>query len=168
MFNPTVDFIHTVAWSDIPAPAQMMARQCLLDLLGVAASGTQTQLSQLINNHAIEHFAKSDNSLGSGLLFDGRLCSPLGAAMANGMTIDAIDAHDGYKPSKGHAGCGVLAALLAFVGNEVDPNAFTEEELLTCLVKSPAVQAWPYMTAHRTITPPVPGLRWRPLPLARV
>ncbi len=134
MACPTIDFIHTVVWSDIPEPTQAMARQCLLDLLGVAASGTQTELSRLINHHAIEHFAKSQTSPGSGLLFDGRVCSPLGAALANGMTIDSIDAHDGYKPSKGHAGCGVLAGLLSLVGNEADSTDITEEELLTCLV----------------------------------
>ena len=29
------------------------------------------------------------------------------------MTIDALDAHDGSKPTKGHVGCGVVAATLA-------------------------------------------------------
>ncbi len=48
------------------------------------------------------------------MLFDGRSVSPAGAALAGGMTIDSIDAHDGNKFTKGHTGCHQLPALLAF------------------------------------------------------
>ena len=41
-------------------------------------------------------------------------CSPAGAALANGMTIDSFDAHDGHPLTKGHAGCGILPALFSF------------------------------------------------------
>ncbi len=111
-----------------------MAKQCLLDLLAVAASGTQTKLSHIITNHAVQHFAAGPDGGGARLLFDGRKCSPLGASLSNGMTIDSIDAHDGHKPTKGHAGCGVLPALLAMLDNETRAHDVTEEELLTCLV----------------------------------
>jgi 2-methylcitrate dehydratase PrpD len=33
--------------------------------------------------------------------------------LAGGMTIDAMDAHDGHRLTKGHAGCGSLPAVLA-------------------------------------------------------
>jgi 2-methylcitrate dehydratase PrpD len=124
-------FIHQLQWTDIPSPTQQMARRCLLDLLGVAASGTQTGLSQIIRQHAISQFAS--HSAAARLLFDGRSCSASGAALANGMTIDSIDAHDGYKPVKGHAGCGVLAALLS-LQESVNQHKVTEAELFTCLV----------------------------------
>jgi len=119
------DFIHQLRWADIPLISQNMARRCLLDLLGVAASGTQTQLSKIICQHAVEEFGGDK----ARLLFDGRTCSATGAALANGMSIDSVDAHDGYKPVKGHAGCGVLAALLALVNENT-----SEAELLTCIV----------------------------------
>ena len=49
------------------------------------------------------------------------------------MTIDSIDAHDGYKPTKGHAGCGVLPALLALLEAQYCAEV-SEEELLTGLL----------------------------------
>ena len=127
----THDFIHKLQWADIPVATQSMARQCLLDLLGVAASGTQTQLSKIIRQHALSQFGSTVKP--ARLLFDGRTCSTAGSALATGMTIDSIDAHDGYKPIKGHAGCGVLAALLA-LHDSVNQNNVSEAELLTGLV----------------------------------
>ncbi len=134
MSDTTISFIHSLTWSAIPNEPQAMAKQCLLDLLAVAASGTQTKLSRIISDHAVQHFASGSARNGARLLFDGRRCSPSGAALSNGMTIDSIDAHDGSKPTKGHAGCGVLPAVLAFLDNETTAKDVTEEELLTCIV----------------------------------
>ena len=125
------DFIHQLRWDDVPPVTQDMTRRCLLDLLGVAASGTQTKLSTIIRTHALSQFGAGGNS--ARLLMDGRECSPAGAALAGGMTIDSIDAHDGYKPVKGHAGCGVLPALLAFLEAEQCADV-SEAELLTGLL----------------------------------
>jgi 2-methylcitrate dehydratase PrpD len=68
----------------------------------------------------------------SALFFDGRLLSPVGAAMANGMTIDSMDAHDGHVLTKGHAGCGVLPALVAII--QAQELTLTGTEFLTTLV----------------------------------
>jgi len=106
------DFIHQLQWADIPTSSQHMARRCLLDLLGVAASGTRTQLAHIIRDYALGQFG-STSAAGARLLFHRGSCSATGAALANGMTIDSIDAHDGYKPVKGHAGCGVLPTASA-------------------------------------------------------
>lgn len=125
------DFIHHLKWDDVPVTTQSMTRRCLLDLLGVAASGTETQLSQIIQSHVLSQFGAGDKS--ARLLMDGRECSPVGAALAGGMTIDSIDAHDGYKPVKGHAGCGVLPSLLAFLEAEHGAEV-SEAELLTGLL----------------------------------
>ncbi len=127
----TIDFIHHAQWQNFPASTQRMARRCLLDLLGVAANGTQTTLSTVIRNHAHDQFGSAKNH--SRLLFDGRQCSASGAALANGMTIDSIDAHDGYKPVKGHVGCGVLAALLA-LHDATNGDKVSEAEFLAGMV----------------------------------
>ena len=76
------------------------------------AAGKATELSSLISNHVFQQFAAG--SVSASILLDGGRVSPAGAALANGMTIDAIDAHDGFKPAKGHVGCHVFPALLAF------------------------------------------------------
>ncbi len=125
------DFIHQLRWDDVPLVTQDMTQRCLLDLLGVAASGTQTKLSTIIRMHALSQFGAGGNA--ARLLMDGRACSPAGAALAGGMTIDSIDAHDGFKPVKGHAGCGVLPALLAFLEAEQGADV-SEAELLTGLL----------------------------------
>lgn len=83
-----------------------------MDLLGVAAAGTQTRLSRIIRVHALSQFGAGEQG-GARLLFDGRRVSAAGAALAGGMLIDSVDAHDGHRLTKGHVGCGVLPALLA-------------------------------------------------------
>ena len=106
------DFIHRARYQDLPEHVTTQARRCVLDLLGVAAGGTQTQLSDIIRRHAVRHLSSRD--LQSRILFDGRRTSMAGAALAGGMTIDSLDAHDGHVLTKGHAGVAVLPTVLAF------------------------------------------------------
>lgn len=130
-------FVHDTGFGDLPAEVVAFAQRCVLDLVGVAAAGRTTTLSSIIGNHAARHFRSGESggcgeSGGSGesgaahLLFDGRGVSPVGAAMANGMTIDAIDAHDGHNLTKGHTGCHQFPALLALSESEdqLDPKEF--------------------------------------------
>lgn len=131
MAGKVIDFIHNLQWQQVPQPVQLATRYALLDLLGVAASGTATDLSKIIRQHAATQFACNDPLHGARILFDGRQCSIAGAALAGGMLIDSVDAHDGYKPTKGHVGCGVLPAVLAFA--ETDQKV-SETELLTRLL----------------------------------
>ena len=97
-----LEFLHGTEYSDLPPEAIAFARRCLLDLIGVMAAGSKTDLTQLIVAHSKEHFAQG--STGALILLDGSSVSPPGAALANGMMIDSIDAHDGFKPAKGHVG----------------------------------------------------------------
>ena len=106
-----IDFIHGLRWQDVPAPVQDRTRDFLVDLLGVAAGGIGTRLSQIICDHAADQFAAG--SAPARMLLDGRPVSPAGAALAGGMTIDAYDAHDGHRLTKGHAGCAALPAAMA-------------------------------------------------------
>ena len=122
------DYLHDLAFGDLPDDVVAQARLWLLDLIGVAAGGSRLPLSRLIREHAVEHFAAGRRS--ARILFDGRAVSPVGAALAGGMTIDALDAHDGHRLTKGHAGCGVLPAVLALMDAEVAD----ERELLVCLI----------------------------------
>ncbi|MFM7334143.1 MAG: MmgE/PrpD family protein, partial [Tabrizicola sp.] len=105
------DFIHGLCWQDVPAPVQDRTRDFLVDLLGVATGGIGTRLARIICDHAADQFAPG--STPARLLMDGRKVSPAGAALAGGMTIDAYDAHDGHRLTKGHAGCAALPAAMA-------------------------------------------------------
>lgn len=122
MAGNAVEFIRSLKLDDVPAEAIYHAKRCLLDLIGVAAAGSTTPLSRIVRDHVAEQFGASRS--GSLLFFDDRRVSAVGAALANGMTIDAFDAHDGHPATKGHAGCGVLSALLSFSEPELTGSQF--------------------------------------------
>ncbi len=124
MTQPFIEFLHSADAKNIPEEMLGLGRKWLLDLLGVAAGATETRMSHIIRDHVVEHFAPNERKVP--MLFDGRLASPGGAALAGGITIDALDAHDGHKLTKGHVGCGVLPALLSFTMAEQlkDDRAF--------------------------------------------
>jgi 2-methylcitrate dehydratase PrpD len=107
-----LEFIHGLRWDDIPANVRHKAQRSLLDLIGVAAGGRKTVNARIIYDFVSAHSAPGDK--GARLLFDGRRSSVPGAAMANAAAIDALDAHDGHRLTKGHAGVVVLPSVLAF------------------------------------------------------
>lgn len=129
-----IDFIHGLTFAQLPAEVVHQARRCLLDLVGVAVSGRQTQLSRIAHDFAVDHLGAGRK--GARLLFDGRRASAAGAAFAGATTIDSFDAHDGHALTKGHAGVAILPALLAVADSEelLDGGALDGEALLTCLV----------------------------------
>lgn len=126
---PAIPFIHDLTFGDLPKDVIEQARLCLLDLLGVALAGRQTDLSRIASDHAVEFFAAG--RLRSRILFDGRVASPIGAGLAGAMTIDSCDGHDGHAQTKGHVGVTVLPALLALAEQRPDMSG---REFLTCLV----------------------------------
>jgi 2-methylcitrate dehydratase PrpD len=128
MAHTVFDFCKNLTWEAIPSDVQHQSKRCLLDLIGVAAAGHTTDTSKIINDHASMMFGGGR----SALFFDGRMVSSAGAAMANGMTIDSMDAHDGHPLTKGHAGCGVLPALIAII--QQDELSLTGAEFLTTMV----------------------------------
>ena len=148
------DFVHDTHWHSIAADVrpnvQLAAKNALLDLLGVAASGTSTRLSAIVRDHALDNFAARARPgyEGCRIMFDGRRCSAPGAALAGGMQIDSVDAHDGYKPTKGHIGCGVLPAALALCEMEEDVN---EAELMSKLIIGYEIGARAGIALHASV-----------------
>ena len=70
-----------------------------------------------------------------------------GAALANATTIDGFDAHDGHPLTKGHAGCGSLAGLLAFAGTDA---SISGAEALAHLIAGYEVAIRAGMALHAT------------------
>lgn len=103
-----MDFLLSSEWIDLPKNIQMQSKLCLLDLIGVAAGGSWTKLSRIARD-----YAQMDMTGTIPMIFDGRGASVAGVALSGGMTIDALDGHDGLNLAKGHAGCGLLPALYA-------------------------------------------------------
>jgi len=125
----TIEFIRETQWRALPEPVRNQAWRCLLDTLGAALGGRQTELSRIVHNFA----AAAYGGPGARLWLDGRVVSPPGAAMANGMTIDSLDIHDGYLPVKGHAGAAVVPAALATVSVD-GSRPVSGQDLLTTIV----------------------------------
>lgn len=111
---PLIEFIHDTTFEMLPKETIHEAVRCLVDTLGVAAGGSQTDMSRIIRGPAHHQFGGT----AAHLWFDGRVASPAGAALANAITIDSLDAHDGHKLTKGHVGCGVIPGLIAVLEAE--------------------------------------------------
>ena len=140
-----IEFIHELSWENLPGDVQNQARRCLLDTLGSAMGGRSTEVSRIIHEFA----AKNYSGQGAVLWFDGRSASPPGAALANGMTINSLDIHDGYRPVKGHVGAGVIPALLS-VASLGASDSQTGFGLLTSLVVGYEIATRAGVALHRT------------------
>jgi len=145
MSSPFTEFLHSANADTIPNEVLGLGRKWLLDLLGVAVGGTQTDMSRIMRDHAVDHFAAGKHK--AQMLFDGRTVSPSGAALAGGITIDALDGHDGHKLTKGHVGCGVLPALYAFTQAE---GLCDDREFLASLVVGYEIGTRAGIALHRT------------------
>ncbi|MCA9930783.1 MAG: MmgE/PrpD family protein [Anaerolineales bacterium] len=135
-------FIHQTTWDDLPVAVQRQARRCLLDTLGAAVGGRSTDLSRIIYEFAAAVFGGD----GAQLWLDGRFVSAPGAALAHGMTIDALDIHDGYNLVKGHIGAAIVPTLFATCVGEI----ISGKELLTRLVIGYEVAARAGIVLHET------------------
>jgi len=80
-----IAFIHDLDIDDLPAAVVRQVRDCLLDLVGVAAAGSATRLSKIAREHACHNLRGSAH--GARLIFDGRTVSPLGAAFAHNVEL---------------------------------------------------------------------------------
>ncbi|MDA7965796.1 MmgE/PrpD family protein [Ruegeria sp.] len=109
-----IPFILNTTYEDLPQPVVQDAVRALVDTLGVGMSAVQTDLSRIIQAHAQVMFGGQAAQIWP----TGKTASAAGAALANGMTIDALDAHDGHKLTKGHVGCGVIPAVIAMAQAE--------------------------------------------------
>ena len=143
-------FIRELLFDELPADVVAQAQRCLLDLIGVAAAGSRTSASAMVNTYAATQLAGLDRN--ARILFDGRRAGLAGAAFAGGTTIDAFDAHDGHVLTKGHAGVAVLPALLAYLdGGVCPPGGVNGREFLTCLVLGYEVATRAGIALHATV-----------------
>ncbi|MBS1270375.1 MAG: hypothetical protein MAG794_01330 [Gammaproteobacteria bacterium] len=105
-------FNFGIEWELLPVTVQKMARRCLLDTLGVALAASQTEAAAISARFALSQLGATSGSRSSLIGFDGG-CSAAGAALAGGLLVDSLDAHDGHRLTKGHAGASVIPALLS-------------------------------------------------------
>ena len=119
MIKKVISFLQEFNYEDIPEVSKDNATRNFLDIIGVAASATKTELSKIIRNHSSLFYSHNPKTgLPASIWFDGTKVNAIGASLANAMTIDALDAHDGQKLTKGHVGCGLIPSLIAAMETE--------------------------------------------------
>ncbi len=117
-FNRIQAFTHNLTLADLPTAVTETAKLLMLDLIGVLAASTKMQAAKIACDHAANHWASGPDTPSAHLLFDGRPVSLPGFGFAMATRIDNLDAHDGWQPSKGHAGAALFPALCAFAQSE--------------------------------------------------
>ncbi len=141
-----IAFIHELAFADLPPAVVRQAKRCLLDLIGVAASGRQTELSRIV--HQVACSQMGTHEAGARLMFDGRRVSVTGAAYAGASTIDSFDAHDGHRLTKGHAGVALLPTLFAMCDAD---GRWDGRDFLTSLVMGYEIATRAGIAQHATV-----------------
>ena len=131
-FMKVARFTKALAADAVPAPVMDFARLLLLDLIGVTVAGTRVDAGRIARDFAVSHGAAGPGAPSARLMFDGRKTSIPGAAYALATQLDNLDAHDGWQPSKGHAGAALLPAIAAFADGM--PELTGQEALLSLIV----------------------------------
>jgi 2-methylcitrate dehydratase PrpD len=117
---------------EIPQSALEMAATLLIDTIGVAAGAADLEAGRIAREHAFTFHNTGASENAAHMMFDGRKVSVPGAAFAAATQIDNLDGHDGLNPTKGHIGCAVVPALLAFA--EARPDLSAREALNTLVI----------------------------------
>ena len=149
-FPDAASFVREIAFADLPSEVVLQATRCLLDLIGVAAAGSQTRASAIARSYASSQLCGRDET--ARILFDGRRSGIAGAAFAGATTIDAVDGHDGHALTKGHAGVAILPALLALCDGAVTQRSLDGREFLTCLTLGYEIATRAGIAQHATVT----------------
>lgn len=144
-FDTIANFIER---PDVPERARSMAALLLVDTLGVAAGAHNLEPAKIARDYAVDFHAAPERANQAQLLFDGRVASLPGAAFAAATQIDNLDGHDGYNPTKGHIGCAVVPALIAFAQNCPE---LTSRDALNILTMSYEVGARAAVSLHNTV-----------------
>ena len=143
------DFVLCTGYEDIPVDVIERAKDLILDLIGVSAAAHAIKASRLGRDTAVRLFNTATEDDKARILFDGRTASVAGAAYAGATQIDNLDAHDGYSSAKGHAGCGLFPAVLAFAEKDA---YFSGRDLLTSMVIGYEIGCRAGLALHGTVT----------------
>ncbi|MCL4767609.1 MAG: MmgE/PrpD family protein [Hyphomicrobiaceae bacterium] len=131
-FTKVARFTRELDHDGVPGPVLDFARLLLLDLIGVGIAATRVDAGRIARDFAAAHWAAGPGAPSARLMLDGRRTSLPGAAYALATQLDNLDAHDGWQPSKGHAGAALLPALVAMA--EAVPDLAGREALVALIV----------------------------------
>src|SRR5271169_1008857 len=96
-------------YDELPAPVRELARQCILDYLGVALAGAQDPLVQIL----LDEMAEAGGSPQASIIGHSARLPVLSASLVNGSAAHALDYDDVNKAMPGHPSVAILPGLLA-------------------------------------------------------
>jgi len=120
------EFVLDLRAEDVPAATVETVQRCVLDLVGAAAAGAQSEAALIARAGA----ARLGGVGRAGIWFGGGRRQAAGAAFANSAAASALDLDDGHRAAGGHPGAAVIPAVLA-VAQEVQAGW---SEVLAALV----------------------------------
>ena len=132
----------------LPAQPLQTAKLYILDLIGVLAAASMLDAGRIARDHAAKHWAAGEGAPVAPLLFDGREASLPGFGFAMATQLDNLDAHDGWQPSKGHAGAALLPALAAFA---FDCGKLSGPDALAAMVVGYEISYRAALALHATV-----------------
>ena len=98
-----------LSYQDLPAPAREIARQCVLDYLGVALAGAGDPLVRIL----LDELAEAGGSPQASIIGHPTRLPALSAALVNGAAAHALDYDDVHMAMPGHPSVAILPGLLA-------------------------------------------------------
>lgn len=131
--RPLAAFASGLNHNDMPAAAREVARQCLLDVLGVTLAGASEPLVEMLAAEATEAGGAEQASV----IGRGFKTSVAQAALVNGSAAHALDYDDVLKAMSGHPTVPVYPTLLALA--ERDDRS--GQDLITAFVAGVEVEA---------------------------
>lgn len=144
---------RSIAQAPLPDDMRELARQCILDWIGVALAGSREPLVQMLKAQARE-----DGCNAAATLVGGRsLASVRQAALINGAAGHAIDYDDTNVAAHGHVTAAVLPAALAMaeahgLSGDALLRAFAAGYEMTCMVGQYVGRAHYELGFHGTAT----------------
>ena len=102
-------FTAEMEFDKLPPQAVLMAKQCLLDWLGVALRGAHEEPARILRETALKMCGTGESTV-----FDGgsRRVDPVSAALVNGAASHTLDFDDLHNPSIIHLATVVIPAAL--------------------------------------------------------
>ncbi|HZK91855.1 MAG TPA: MmgE/PrpD family protein [Stellaceae bacterium] len=98
-----------VTYDALPEPVRELARQCVLDYLGVGLAGADDELARIL----LDELAEAGGSEQAAVIGHGARLPILSAALVNGAIAHALDYDDVHLAMPGHPSVAILPALLA-------------------------------------------------------
>jgi 2-methylcitrate dehydratase PrpD len=98
-----------LAYDDLPTAVRELARQCVLDYLGVTLAGAADSLVRIL----LDEMAEAGGSPQASVIGHSVRLPVLSAALVNGAAAHALDYDDVHMAMPGHPSVAILPALLA-------------------------------------------------------